>query len=134
MRWRARAAAAVLGCLLLSAGCLFLLGCGGGSETSTTTATKRAAKQVKRPPTPEDEVAHYMRRRFGDASWYPLITNITLDYNSTVTVETKLKNRKTPVRNLKRAEVMCKAFLASPRIKRASILYDAGPYNEVFSC
>lgn len=116
------------------ASCLFLLGCGGSESANTTTATRHAAKRVERPPTLESKVVHYISHRFKDARWYPLITHIRVEKNTSVTVETKLTNRKIRGRNKKTAGVMCKAFLTSPRIKVAYIFYDEGPYNEVFSC
>jgi len=120
-------------CLLILSGALVVgTGCGGSGDTIALQAERVAAEKPRPKPS---KIALYMKHRFGNESWYPLITHIDESSgSSTVTVETKLTNHKTPHWNEKQAEVMCRAFITAPGVKTAGILWDARTTYEVFSC
>lgn len=121
-------------CLLVLSGTLVVgTGCGSSGDTTALQAERVAAE--KQPPKPPSKIALYMKHRFGDESWYPLIAHIDeRSGGSSVVVETDLTNHKTPHLNEKRAEIMCRAFITSPEVKTASVLWDARTTYEVFSC
>lgn len=106
-----------------------LSGCGSSSDAATaTTQTTTSAS------TPEEaKVLDYMKQRFGGERWYPLVRSISVSGHS-VTVETRLVNTKTPNWNKKQAEAMCKAFLGSPRIQSAIVLYDVTGGGNTANC
>lgn len=74
-----------------------------------------------------------MKQRFGNASWYRLIDNVTVS-GKTVTVSTELINHQRANWNLEQAEAICKAFLKSPLVRNASVYYDSASGGSTAGC
>lgn len=110
--------------LLLSAALLY--GCGSSGSTTTaktSTAATTTTTQTSPAALRRKKIAAYMKHRFGNEPWYPLIGIVRFNENL-VEVPTELTNPQTPKRNQREAEAICKAFLSSPLVTAVSVDYD----------
>lgn len=107
---------------------LLLSGCGSSNNATNAAATTTAPTTAV-----SQKVQAYVEHRFGSEAWYSLIARIEVTGGSAI-IGTRLVDTKTPGRNRKLAEKMCRAVLKAPRVSSVSVFYDEAGGGSTASC